>query len=63
MTPIKCKEACILCGQPVEIKGFELNSTDGLLRFCCAGCLSIYQLLNNEKIITKHNPTLKNEDI
>ena len=46
------KPLCTLCGQPVEIKGFELNTRDGMFPFCCAGCLSIYQLLNENELVT-----------
>lgn len=37
---------CDLCGQPVKVTGFQLLTAGGLKRFCCAGCQSIYQLLN-----------------
>jgi hypothetical protein len=30
----------------VEITGFSLTTSNGVQKFCCAGCLSIYQLLN-----------------
>jgi hypothetical protein len=40
------KPLCALCKQPVEIEGFCLITADGKKKFCCAGCLSIYQLLN-----------------
>lgn len=43
------KKPCVLCGQPVEITGFSLTTSDGLQKFCCAGCLSIYQLFNEDK--------------
>ncbi len=46
MLDAKENEPCVLCGQPVEITGFSLTTSDGLQQFCCAGCLSIYQLLN-----------------
>ncbi|RIZ67668.1 MAG: TRASH domain-containing protein [Methylococcales bacterium] len=39
-------ESCTLCGQKVVLKSFTLNTKNGLLYFCCAGCQSIYQLLN-----------------
>jgi hypothetical protein len=45
------KEPCELCGQTVKIKGFTLKSTEGIKKFCCMGCLSIFQILhhsNNE---------------
>ncbi len=48
------KKTCALCGQPVEIKGFSLNTRQGELAFCCAGCQSIYQLLNDD--ILSSNP-------
>jgi len=46
------KEPCTLCGQPVEVKGFSLQTKEGQKYFCCEGCLSIYQLLNEDKLIT-----------
>ena len=63
MTRIKYKETCILCGQPVEIEGFTLTEAEGLQKFCCAGCLSIYQLLNGfSKQTTITDPPENNED-
>ncbi len=44
------KPRCELCKQPVEIEGFSLLTDDGLKQFCCAGCLSIYQLLINSNL-------------
>lgn len=42
---------CDLCGLAVEIDGFNVETTDGSkLVFCCAGCLSVYRLLNGDKI-------------
>lgn len=42
---------CDLCGLAVEIDGFKAETTEGLiLAFCCAGCLSVYRLLNGDKI-------------
>ena len=46
------KPLCALCGQSVEIKGFELITPDAKLPFCCEGCLSIYQLLNENALVT-----------
>ncbi|WGS84883.1 metal-binding protein [Methylomonas sp. UP202] len=43
---------CALCGQPVKVGGFKLLTGDGLKRFCCEGCRSIFQLLNAEQTIT-----------
>lgn len=42
---------CALCGLAVEIDGFSVETTEGLKEFCCAGCLSVYRLLNGDKII------------
>ncbi|CAA9890337.1 Metal-binding protein (fragment) [Candidatus Methylobacter favarea] len=39
----------------MEIKGFTLTTPETRQHFCCAGCLSIYQLLNKH-YITPHNP-------
>ena len=46
------KEPCTLCSQPVEIKGFSLQTKEGQKYFCCEGCLSIFQLLNEDKLLT-----------
>ncbi|MGZ8946738.1 MAG: heavy metal translocating P-type ATPase metal-binding domain-containing protein [Methylococcaceae bacterium] len=51
MSIIKYRQICELCSQPVELEDFTLNTTEGLKKFCCLGCLSIYQLLNEEKLI------------
>ena len=42
---------CALCGLAVEIEGFNAQTKEGLKRFCCAGCLSVYRLLNGDEII------------
>jgi len=42
---------CDLCGLAVEVEGFNVQTTEGLKQFCCAGCLSVYRLLNGDKII------------
>ncbi len=52
---------CELCNQPVKITGFTLQTTEGGKFFCCEGCLSIYQLLNHNKIVN-HNEK-KNESL
>jgi len=41
---------CTLCGLTVEVEGFNAQTDEGLLQFCCAGCLSVYRLLNGDKI-------------
>jgi len=38
--------ACALCGLPVKLEAFFLTTHKGRKKFCCAGCLSIYQLIN-----------------
>jgi transposase-like protein len=65
MSHPETKEYCPLCGQPVEIPGYILNTAAGRLRFCCAGCLSLYQLVNKEKLTTTTTTTQLNnkEDI
>ena len=42
---------CDLCNLPVEIEGFDLNTTEGEKHFCCEGCQGIYQMLHEEEII------------
>jgi hypothetical protein len=61
MAHAKNKEPCVLCGLPVEITGFFLTTNDGLQKFCCAGCLSIYQLLNKDTIKPTITPLLTKE--
>jgi len=51
----KIIEPCPLCSQPVEIKGFSLETKEGIKHFCCAGCVSIFQLLNEDILITTTN--------
>ncbi len=46
------KETCSLCGQPVEIEGFMCHEASGDKHFCCAGCLSVYELLNENNLTT-----------
>jgi hypothetical protein len=49
------KAPCVLCSQPVEITGFRLETKEGPKHFCCEGCLSIYQLLNEDKLLPPTN--------
>ena len=44
--------ACDLCNLPVEISGFELMTRTGLKRFCCEGCVGVYEMLNGDAIIS-----------
>ncbi|MBL1262515.1 metal-binding protein [Candidatus Methylomicrobium oryzae] len=62
MTKVEYRDFCVLCGQPVEIEGFTLQTPEGMLKFCCAGCLSIYQLLNDSNTVSTSTSTNKNED-
>lgn len=62
MTKVEYRDLCVLCGQPVEITGFTLKTPAGELKFCCAGCLSIYQLLNDKNLISASTSIKKNED-
>jgi len=47
----KESDKCALCGLAVEVEGFDVMTTEGLKLFCCAGCLSVYRLLNGDDII------------
>jgi len=35
---------CDLCGLPVKVTGFELETKEGRKIFCCLGCKAIYTL-------------------
>jgi hypothetical protein len=61
MPIIEYEKSCTLCGQRAVLESFTLNTTDGLLKFCCAGCLSIYQLLNEYQLTTSTEQTLQNK--
>jgi len=47
---------CDLCGQPVKVSGFSSEVSGEEKRFCCEGCLRIFQLLNPEQHSTKPSP-------
>ena len=53
------KPPCVLCSQPVQITGFKLETKEGQKDFCCEGCLSIYQLLNEDKFLSNNNENNK----
>ena len=55
METIKQQENCALCGLIVEVDQFSQTTPDGLQKFCCTGCLSIYQLLNDEQTTLNDN--------
>jgi hypothetical protein len=63
MPIIEYEKSCTLCGQQAVLRSFTLNTLEGELRFCCAGCLSIYELLNEFNATPLHNNHNKiNED-
>jgi hypothetical protein len=45
------KQSCDLCGLPVEVSGFALQTKEGDKHFCCEGCLGIYEMLNEENLL------------
>ena len=59
---VECKDICALCGQKVVINGFSLSGKEGVKKFCCQGCLSIYELLNDCTGLTNPNQTLNNNN-
>jgi hypothetical protein len=61
MPIIEYEKSCALCGQQAVLESFTLNTTDRLLKFCCAGCLSIYQLLNEYQLTTSTKQTSQNK--
>jgi hypothetical protein len=52
-------ETCLLCGQPVKLEGFTQTDASGVKKFCCGGCLSLFQLLyqHSETTPIKKEPT------
>jgi hypothetical protein len=50
MIPNK-KRPCDLCSLFVEIEGFSVLTTEGVKKFCCEGCKSIYRMLHEELIL------------
>jgi len=61
MPTIKYEKLCALCGQPAVLNSFTLDTADGTRKFCCAGCLSIYQLLNEYNTTSLIEQTSKNK--
>lgn len=51
------KKECDLCGLTVEVKGFELITTEGVKQFCCEGCKGIYHMLHEEQIVEEKTET------
>jgi transposase-like protein len=52
-------KVCDLCGLTVEVSGFILKTKEGLKSFCCEGCKSIFQLLNEDQLM----PEDSNQDL
>lgn len=42
---------CDLCRLPVEVAGYELQTRQGIKRFCCEGCQGIYSMLHEDEIV------------
>ncbi len=42
------KKVCNLCGLPLKNVSFSLKTNEADKIFCCEGCKSIYQLLNED---------------
>lgn len=53
---------CDHCDQPVEIEGFSCSTDQGVKRFCCEGCLSIYVLLHPQRIVKNNNSEEKSRE-
>jgi transposase-like protein len=46
-------KVCDLCGLTVEVSGFTLKTKEGFKLFCCEGCKSIFQLLNEDQLMSE----------
>ncbi len=42
---------CSLCSLAIEVEHFSVQTIEGHKSFCCEGCLSVYSLLNGDKIL------------
>lgn len=47
------EDLCDLCGLPVEVSGFILNTKEGEKQFCCEGCKGIYGMLQEEDYLVE----------
>ena len=47
MATIPANTPCDLCALPVGVKPFLLTQEGRTLKFCCEGCLGIYQMLHD----------------
>ena len=50
MTDIK--KVCVHCGLPVEVFAFTLKTKAGNKVFCCERCKGIFQLLNEDELLS-----------
>jgi hypothetical protein len=55
MPIIEYESSCSLCGQQAVLRRFTLNTPEGQRRLCCAGCLDIYRLLNQDNATLSDN--------
>ncbi len=63
MVKVEYSKTCDLCSQNVEVEAFILTTKQGQKLFCCAGCQSLYQLLNvKEKTFSQNKKSKKQED-
>ena len=46
-------KVCDLCGLTVEVSGFTLTTKESHKSFCCEGCKSIFQLLNEDQLLSE----------
>lgn len=51
---------CDLCGLPVRVTRFELETKEGQKIFCCLGCKAIYTLYHNNS--AEPNSSFGSED-
>lgn len=47
ISAIPADAPCDLCSLPVGVKPFLLDFEGKSLKFCCEGCLGIYQMLHD----------------
>ena len=55
------KKICDLCGLPVEVEAFKLNTKSGVKDFCCEGCKGIFQMLHEDQLLSETDKSNRNE--
>jgi Putative metal-binding domain of cation transport ATPase len=55
------KTECDHCTLPVQIEGIEVLTKEGLKKFCCEGCKSLYAMLHNDLILTSATEQKKSD--